>query len=128
MTRYVVDSYAWVEYLEGTPQGARVEQLLTRAEETWTPTPVLAEVTSKAIRSGRDPATAWQALRAWSTILPLDAETARAAGGLHAAYRAKVRDFALTDAVVLAVSRRLTARIITGDPHFRGMRGVEFLG
>lgn len=127
MTRYVVDSYAWVEYLEGSPRGARVEQLLTRAEDTWTPTPVLAEVTSKVVRSGKDPAIAWQALRAWSTILPLDAETARAAGGLHAAYRAKIRDFALTDAIVLAVSRKLMAKVLTGDPHFRGMKGVEFL-
>jgi predicted nucleic acid-binding protein len=128
MTRYVVDSYAWVEYLDGSPKGARVEELLARAEELWTPTSVVAEVTSKVVRGGKDPAVAWQALRAWSTVLPLDAETARAAGGLHAAYRVKVRDFALTDAIVLAVSRKLTAKVLTGDPHFRGMKGVEFLG
>ena len=128
MSHYVVDSYAWVEYLGGSPKGSRVEELLGGAEESWTPTPVLAEVTSKVVRSGKDPAIAWQALRAWSTILPLDAETARAAGGLHAAYRAKVRDFALTDAIVLAVSRKMTAKVLTGDPHFRGMKGVEFLG
>lgn len=127
MTSYVVDSYAWVEYLEGSPKGTRVEQLLSRSENAWTPTPVLAEVTSKVVRSGKDPAIAWQALRAWSTILPLDSETARAAGGLHAAYRVKVRDFALTDAVVLAVSRKRAAKVLTGDPHFAGMKGVEFL-
>ncbi|TLZ58134.1 MAG: type II toxin-antitoxin system VapC family toxin [Methanobacteriota archaeon] len=127
MSRYVVDSYAWVEYLGGSAKGTRVEELLDGAEESWTPTPVLAEVTSKVVRSGKDPAIAWQALRAWSTILPLDAETARSAGGLHAAYRAKIRDFALTDAVVLAVSRKLTAKVLTGDPHFQGMKGVEFL-
>jgi predicted nucleic acid-binding protein len=128
MTRYVVDSYAWVEYLGGSSQGARVEQFLTRAEDAWTPTLVLAEVTSKVVRSGKDPAIAWQALRAWSTILPLDAETARAAGGLHAAYRVKIRDFALADAIVLTVSRKLRAKVLTGDPHFRGIKGVEFLG
>jgi predicted nucleic acid-binding protein len=128
MTRYVVDSYAWVEYLGGSSQGARVEQLLTRAEDAWTPTLVLAEVTGKVVRSGKDPAIAWQALRAWSTILPLDAETARAAGGLHAAYRVKIRDFALADAIVLTVSRKLRAKVLTGDAHFRGIKGVEFLG
>ena len=127
MTRYVVDSYAWIEYLEGSASGARVEQMLGQAEDRWTPTPVLAEVTSKVVRSGKDPAIAWQALRAWSTILPLDAETARSAGGLHAAYRSKIRDFDLTDAVVLAVSRKRAAKVLTGDPHFSGMKGVEFL-
>ena len=56
MSRYVVDSYAWVEYLGGSPKGSRVEELLGGAEESWTPTPVLAEVTSKVVRSGKDPA------------------------------------------------------------------------
>ena len=128
MTRLVVDSYAWIEYLEGSAKGALVERLLEDAEEAFTPTPVLAEVTSKALRSGKDAAVAWQALRAWSIVLPLDAETARAAGGLHATYRMRIPDFALVDAIVLAVARKLNARIVTGDPHFRGMRGIEYLG
>jgi len=28
MTRYVVDSYAWVEYLDGSAKGAAVERFL----------------------------------------------------------------------------------------------------
>ena len=127
MTSYVVDSCAWIALLDGTATGARVEKLLEASEESWTPTPVLAEVISKAVRRGKDSAVAWEAIRAWSLVAPLDAETARAAGGLHATYRARVRDFALTDAVVLAFARKLSARILTGDPHFRGMKGVEFL-
>ncbi len=39
MTRYVVDSYAWIEYLDGSTKGARVEAFLRNAEEAWTPTP-----------------------------------------------------------------------------------------
>ena len=127
MTRLIVDSYAWVEYLDGSFKGERVEALLEEATDTYTPTPVVAEVTSKTIRSGKDPAVAFQVLRSWSILLPLDVETARAAGGLHATYRKRVPDFAMTDAVVLAVARKLEARVVTGDPHFRGMRGVEFL-
>ncbi len=127
MNRFIVDSYAWIEYLNGSPKGAHVEELLEDAE-AWTPTPVVAEVTSKVLRSGGDAGIAWQAMRAWSIVLPLDAETARAAGALHATYRARVPDFALTDAVVLAFARKLNAKVLTGDPHFRGMRGVEFLG
>jgi len=127
MTTLVVDSYAWIEYLDGSPKGARVGELLEAAEESFTPTPVVAEVTSKVLRAGRDAGIGWQVLRAWSTILPLDAETARAAAALHATYRERMPDFAMTDAVVLAFVRKLDARVLTGDPHFRGMRGVDFL-
>jgi len=128
MTRYIVDSYAWVEYLEGSPMGAAVERFLEAAQASWTPTPVVAEVTSKAIRTGKDPAVAWQVMRSWSQVLPLDADAARAAGALHAQQRKRMRDFAMTDAIVLAFARRLDATVLTGDPHFRGMRGVQFLG
>ena len=127
MTKVVVDSYAWIEYLDGSTKGARVQRLIEDAVEAYTPTPVVAEVTSKVLRGGRDAGAAWQVLRAWSIVLPLDAETARAAGALHATYRERMPDFAMTDAVVLAFARKLDARIITGDPHFRGMRGVDFL-
>jgi len=57
MTRYIVDSYAWVEYLEGSATGTAVERFLEGAQASWTPTPVVAEVTSKAIRTGK--ATGW---------------------------------------------------------------------
>lgn len=127
MTSWIVDSYAWVEYLDGSPLGRRVGDLLEAAEEAFTPTPVVAEVTSKAVRSGRDPEVAWKAMRSWSVVLPLDAESARAAGALHAMYRKRVPDFAMTDAVLVVFARKRRARIVTGDPHFRGMKGVEFL-
>ncbi len=127
MTRYVVDSFAWVEYLEGSELGAETETLLEEGEAAFTPTPVVAEVTSKALRAGKDAGVAWQVMRTWSQVLPLDAETARAAGSLHAQQRRRVADFAMTDAVVLAFARKLDATVLTGDPHFRGLRGVRFL-
>jgi predicted nucleic acid-binding protein len=127
MTRIVVDSFGWLEYLEGTAKGERVRRILNEAEEAFTPTSVVAEVTSRTIRGGRDPAVAWQAMRGWTQIFPLDADAARAAGALHASYRKRVPHFPMGDAVVLAIARRLDPRIVTGDPHFRGMRGVEFL-
>jgi len=128
MTRIVVDSFAWVEYLEGTPRGERVRGLLNEAEESFTPASVVAEVTSKTVRSRGDHGVAWQAIRGWTRVIPIDAEAARAAGALHASYRDRIHDFPMGDAYVLAVARRLDAKIVTGDPHFRGMRGIEFLG
>lgn len=128
MTRLVVDSYAWVEFLEGSAKGARVRRLLHEAEEALTPASVVAEVCSKAARSGKDTGVAWRAMRGGSVILPLDGETARAAGALHADIRRRVSDFALVDAIVLTIARKMDSTVVAGDPHFRGMRGVVFLG
>lgn len=128
MTRLVVDSYAWIEFLEGSAKGARVRRLLHEAEEALTPVPVVAEVCSKAARSGKDAGIAWRAMRGGSVILPLDGETARTAGALHAEIRRRMDDFALVDAVVLTIARKMEATVVTGDPHFRGMRGIIFLG
>src|SRR3970282_320256 len=105
------DAYALVEYLEGSPMGAAVERFLEAAQASWTPTPVVAEVTSKAIRTGKDPTVALQVHRSWAPGLPLDADAARAAGALHAQHRRRTRDFAMTDAVVLAFARRLDATV-----------------
>ncbi|MGQ0797904.1 MAG: PIN domain-containing protein [Methanobacteriota archaeon] len=127
MTSYVIDSYAWIEYLDGTDRGARVARILEGRLERYTPTPVVAEVTSKALRTGRDAGVAWAAMKTLSIVLPLDAEAARSTGALHATYRKRISDFSLTDAVLLAFARRLDARILTGDPHFQGMRGIDFI-
>ncbi len=34
----------------------------------------------------------------------------------------------LADAIVYATARRMGADVLTGDPHFRGRRGVVYLG
>jgi predicted nucleic acid-binding protein len=78
----------------------------------------IAEVVSKFIRRGKDPAIAYHAITSDSIILDVDRELSRAAGAKHAEVRRRVRDFGLADAYVLACSARHQATIVTGDPHF----------
>jgi predicted nucleic acid-binding protein len=33
-----------------------------------------------------------------------------------------MKDFGLADAYVLATARKLKSKILTGDPHFKGMK------
>ena len=44
------------------------------------------------------------------------------AGMTHAEIRRKIKDFGLSDAYVLAAARKLNAKILTGDPHFKNMK------
>ena len=125
MTEYLIDAFAWVEYLEGSRQGEKVKKILEN-NACSTSAVTLAEVVSKAKRSGNDPQTAFDAVAANSKILSVDAEIAKNAGLLHAEKKARDKSFGLADAFILA-HRDKKQWILTGDPHFRGIEKVEFL-
>ena len=40
----------------------------------------------------------------------------------------KIRDFGLIDAIILTTARKLKAKVVTGDPHFKKFKEVVFIG
>ncbi|KYK27900.1 MAG: PIN domain-containing protein [Theionarchaea archaeon] len=59
--------------------------------------------------------------------MEIDAELAKLAGSIHATMKKKFKDFGIMDAFLLAAAQHTSAKIVTGDPHFRNMDNVEFL-
>ena len=128
MTRYVVDAFAWVEYLAATPLGARVRELVeNQGNDIFTAALSVSEVVSRAEREGRDGRRAADFMEGAGVIVPMDFTLAVSTGIIHAETRRRIRDFPYGDAAILATARRLKARVLSGDPHFRGMENVEFL-
>ena len=123
--RYVVDAYAWIEYLIGSELGTKVKTILDdESNEVFTCAVTVAEVVSKTIREGRNAETAYNILTGNSVIVDVDSEISRDAGTLHADVRKTKKDFGLSDAYVLAVSKITETKILTGDPHFEGIKNV----
>jgi predicted nucleic acid-binding protein len=121
--KYVIDAYAWIEYLIGSKAGGKVKSVLEdAANETYTCAVTVAEVVSKTAREGRDFETAYDILLSNSQIVNVDEETSKEAGVLHCEMRKTIKDFGLADAYVLAVARTVNAKILTGDLHFRGVK------
>ncbi len=121
--QYIIDSYAWVEYLDGSKRGEKLRTILDDAETTtYTSAVTLAEVVSKAIRTHRDHELALKVLSSDSTIVDADEELSKSAGIIHAQARQTSSDFGLADAYVLATARKLEGKIVTGDPHFQGYK------
>ena len=54
MSKYVIDSYAWIEYIDGTQTGRELQKLLEKNEEVYTSVITVAEVVSKAARRNKD--------------------------------------------------------------------------
>ena len=116
--KYLIDSYAWIEYLDGTKYGKKVKEFLSEENEIFSIPFVLAEVISRTKRKGMDTDIAFKAIVSSSAILNIDAEISKEAGILHAEIKKTIKDFGLTDAFILAIARKLKAKIITGDEHF----------
>jgi len=128
MSKYVIDSYAWIEYFEGSAKGRVVQKVILEKHEIITSAVTVAEVISRMKRKGFEVDDIYLALTNLSQIEDTHALDAKDVGLIHAELRSKVKDFGLADAFVLAVAHQHDAKIITGDPHFKHMKNVIFLG
>ena len=122
--KYVIDAYAWVEYLIGSKSGEKVKDAVeTENNEIFTCAVTVAEVVSKTAREGRDFEVAYDILLSNSQVVNADETVSKDAGVLHSEMRKTQKDFGLADAFVLAVARRTKSKILTGDVHFKGVKG-----
>ena len=115
----VIDAHAWIEYLDGSDRGIKLRDLLNENRVMFTSSVTLAEVISKAARTGRDYKQAYDVIASNSTIVNADEEISYQAGITHAEIRRTISDFGLADAFVLTTARKAGAKILTGDPHFK---------
>ena len=128
MSRYFVDSWAWIEYLEGSVQGEKVRRRMSdETNEIFTHVVSVAEIVSKVKRKGKDAESAWGAISTNSKVWIVDEMGSKDAALLHAAMKSDRRSFGLADAFVLSAALKLGARVLTGDPDFKGLKDVEML-
>ena len=121
--RVVFDTYAWVEYLKGSETGIKVQKILESQEnEIFSSVITIAEVSSISKRESKDVELGYTIINNLSKIHSITTELAKEAGTLHAEMRKKIKDFGMADSLVLLTARKLGAKILTGDPHFKGFK------
>ena len=129
MPRYVIDSYAWIEYFIGSEKGRTVKTIVeSDTNEIFTPAIVVAEVVSITSREDRDVELIYNNMLLLSKISSFTPEFAKETGLLHAKMRKTIKDIGMADIAVLLTARNADAKIVTGDPHFKGMKNVLFIG
>lgn len=118
--KYVIDAHAWIEYFVGSERGNEVKKILESSEnEIFSSIISIAEVVSITKRENRDAEQKYIDMINLSKIFFLNTELAKEAGILHAETKKEIKDFGLADAFVLLTARKLGAKIVTGDPHFK---------
>jgi len=125
--RFVVDSWAWIEYLDGSYIGLAAKPLL-EGQQCFTCCITLAEVVSKIRRRKQDEFAALQAVQSMSSVLSVDGNISVDAGLFHAEQRKSKPNFALSDAFIYCCAKRTGAKILTTDTHFKGFKETILLG
>jgi predicted nucleic acid-binding protein len=67
-------------------------------------------------------------VRSRTVVAAIDMEIAEVAGEMNFKQKKKVKNWGMLDSFVLAVAMVRGGKVITGDPHFKEMDGVIFIG
>lgn len=123
MTKFVIDAYAWIEYLDGSEKGKKVAGIIEDdANEIFTSSATVAEVVGKVIRRDQDIKVALNYINNFSTVHDITQEIGISAAQIHFESKKKVKNFGMLDAFVAATAKNLNAKILTGDNDFRGFK------
>ena len=126
--RFLFDSSAWVEYLLGSSKGEEVFKILKQNKnEIYSIPIIISEVVSRAKREKQNVEISFRAITMNSKVLEVSPEIAKEAGLLHAEMKKKKRDFGLIDAIIWVVAKKLNAKLVTCDFHFRAFKNVVLL-
>jgi predicted nucleic acid-binding protein len=130
--KIVMDSYAWIELFLGSEKGKKVIEIVSSADEVITPDLVLAEIGRKYIREGANEKEVKNRLKFIeenSIVACLDADISIEGGKAYLELLEKSKKEsknkpALTDSILLALARKYSAKIVSGDKIFEGMKEV----
>jgi len=126
---FIIDTFAWVEYLIASRNGSKVKKLLENPKNSFvTVECCLAELRGWSLKEKQDIKKIYSVVASFSDIVPVMEEEWIEAAEERFEKRKKIKDFGLIDALLLAKQKKFDCKILTGDKHFRKLRFVEFIG
>jgi predicted nucleic acid-binding protein len=128
--RYIMDSYAWLEYFIGSEAGRKVKEIIdSKEDEKLTPSICLAETYAKILKTeDEEKAELRRAfIKSRSALVPLNEELAVEAAKADVSMKRKVRGWGLADSIVLSTARNRKGKVVTGDPHFRELAEAQMI-
>jgi predicted nucleic acid-binding protein len=127
--KYLIDSYAWIEYFMGSEAGEKVKPIIEGLEEKLTPTICLAEIYAKTLKAeNRELAENQRTfIKERSALTPIDEATAIKSAEIDITMKKKIKGWGLADSIVYATGLIKGAEIVTGDTHFKNLKNVIFI-
>jgi predicted nucleic acid-binding protein len=119
----VIDSYGWIEYFRGSEEG-KIAKNYIENKNCATASITIAELSEKYKRENKDFQDDLNFIIGRTKILNLDAEIAVMAGKINFENKKKIKNWGLSDSIILATAQLLNAKVVTGDEHFRDLSAI----
>ncbi|MDG6907781.1 MAG: PIN domain-containing protein [Nitrososphaerota archaeon] len=117
----VIDSYAWIEYFRGSALGEKAREFIERGSAA-TSTLTLAELQEKYLREKWDSFEIdSKFIMTKTTTVPVDRKISLLAGQINSQNKKKIKGWGMSDSIILATARVSSAKILTGDLHFKSI-------
>jgi predicted nucleic acid-binding protein len=125
----LIDTHAWISYFEGDEKGRTVADIVDNPKnELFTTDIVIGEVFSWCLREDVPFNDLISVIKGKAKILECYLNIWIEAHAMRHKIREKHSDFGIADATLLAMQQHTKATIITGDPHFKDLPKVVFVG
>jgi len=120
----LVDSWAWIEYLKGSPPGKKAQEIIEGKNQVIIASINLAEIYKFLLENKPKEADILiDGIIQSSFIIPLETSLA-----LKAAKIKHTLKMGLADAIVKATAEENHAQILTGDDDFKSFKDVIYIG
>jgi predicted nucleic acid-binding protein len=128
MVRYIIDTYAWIEYFRGSGKGDVLRKLFSNPSNKFvTMECCIAELKGACLKDKSNFDYIFRVVKENSFVFPVLLEHWLAAAEMKSDMRKKFKDFGLIDALLMAKQKELSCHIITGDKHFKELKNVVYL-
>ena len=125
--KYILDSSAWIEYLNGSSNGQKVYELINNdKDEIFIIPEVISEVIRYVARKKGNKEIAYESIIKNSKIISVTPRIAKDAGSL-CIEKNEYQNFPLIDSLIVCSARSINAKIVTKDTHFKPFKNVRFL-
>jgi predicted nucleic acid-binding protein len=126
---YIIDTFAWVEYFRGTPKGEILKKTFWEKNSRHiTMECCIAELIGYCLRNSKDFRRVIEVVKTNSILLPVTQPLWIGAAKTRFHLRKRIPNFGLVDAILAAKQQELKCRIISGDPHFKTVKNVLYIG
>jgi len=121
----LIDSWGWLEFFEGSSAGNKIKDYINSDQHLFISVINLAEVYKRLlrIRNVKDADKSINLMLTRCFIIPVQPEIALNAAAIN--HKNKI---GLGDSLILASARAHNLKLVTGDPHFKKIKDVIYLG
>src|SRR3989344_2326081 len=122
---YIFDTYAWIEYFLGSEKGKVVQSLLANTKNRIVTLECsIGELKTWSLKNKLDFTVYYRVVRADSWLMKLVLPDWIKAAEIRHEQRKYHKDFGMLDALLLVKQKELRAMVVSGDPHFEGLKEV----